>query len=153
MRIEVQFRDTKNLALGMGLSQSRSQGQQRLQALLLIAHIAELAKRLIGEASQARQLELRLMSNNITKRKTIIGDDARRARHREGRLVTRNYRCVVILANLAKTGDIGGYSSDGWGVIRGETSGADPIELYKFDQGAGARRKGAEKPRSVRKKI
>ena len=55
----------------MGLSQSRSQGQQRLQALLLIAHIAELAKRLIGEASQARQLELQLMSNNITKRKTI----------------------------------------------------------------------------------
>ena len=66
MRIEVQFRDTKNLALGMGLSQSRSRGQQRLQALLLIAHIAELAKRLIGEASQARQLELQLMSNNIT---------------------------------------------------------------------------------------
>lgn len=71
MRIEVQFRDTKNVALGMGLSQSRSQGQQRLQALLLIAHIAALAKRLIGEASQARQLELQLMSNNITKRKTI----------------------------------------------------------------------------------
>ena len=55
----------------MDLSQSKSQGQQRLLALLPIAHIEALAKRLIGEASEARQLDLQLMSNNITKRKTI----------------------------------------------------------------------------------
>jgi len=71
MRIEQQFRDTKNLALGQGLAQSRSSGQQRLQALLLIAHIAQLAKRLIGEAAKAQQLELRLMSNSTKKRNTI----------------------------------------------------------------------------------
>ena len=71
MKIEQQFRDTKNLALGMGLAQSKSRGQQRLQALLLIAHIAQLAKRLIGEAAKAQQLELQLMSNNTTSRKTI----------------------------------------------------------------------------------
>lgn len=71
MRIWQQFRDTKNLALGQGLSQSRSSGQQRLQALLLIAHIAQMAKRLIGEAAKAQQLELRLMSNNIKNRNTI----------------------------------------------------------------------------------
>jgi putative intracellular protease/amidase len=71
MKIEQQFRDTKNLALGMGLSQSRSRGQQRLQALLLIAHVAQLAKRLIGEAAKARQLTLQLMSNNTKNRNTM----------------------------------------------------------------------------------
>ena len=71
MKIEQQFRDTKNLALGMGLSQAKSRGQQRLQALLLIAHIAQLAKRLIGEAAKAQQLELQLMSNNTKGRITI----------------------------------------------------------------------------------
>lgn len=71
MTIEQQFRDTKNLALGMGLSQSKSRNQRRLQALLLIAHIAQLAKRLIGEAAKAQQLELQLVSNNTKNRVTI----------------------------------------------------------------------------------
>jgi hypothetical protein len=71
MKIEQQFRDTKNLALGMGLSQTKSQGRRRLQALLLIAHIAQMAKRLIGEAAKATQLELQLISNNFRNRKTI----------------------------------------------------------------------------------
>lgn len=71
MRIEQQFRDTKNAAHGMGLACAKSRGQRRLQALLLIAHLAEMAKRLIGEAAQAQQLELQLMSNNIKSRKTI----------------------------------------------------------------------------------
>ena len=71
MRIEQQFRDTKNLALGMGLSQSKSRGQRRLQALLFIAHVAQLAKRLIGEAAKAGQLALQLMSNNAKNRNTI----------------------------------------------------------------------------------
>lgn len=71
MKIEQQFRDTKNLARGQGLSQSMSHGQRRLQALLLIAHVAQLAKRLIGEAAKAKQLELQLMSNNTKNRNTI----------------------------------------------------------------------------------
>lgn len=71
MRIEQQFRDTKNIAHGQGLSQSKSGGQQRLQALLLIAHIAQLTKRLIGEAAKAQQLELQLVSNNTKNRSTI----------------------------------------------------------------------------------
>lgn len=62
MRIEEEFRDTKNIVLGAGLALSRSQGQQRLQALLLIGHIAHMAKRLIGEAAKAAQLHLQLMS-------------------------------------------------------------------------------------------
>ena len=36
-----------------------------------IAHIAAIAKRLIGEAALAQQLELQLTSNNIKNRKTI----------------------------------------------------------------------------------
>lgn len=62
MRIEEEFRDTKNIVLGAGLSLSRSQGQQRLQALLLIGHIAQMAKRLIGEAARDAQLHLQLTS-------------------------------------------------------------------------------------------
>jgi hypothetical protein len=62
MRIEEEFRDTKNIVLGAGLSLSRSQGQQRLQALLLIGHIAQIARRLIGEAARDAQLHLQLMS-------------------------------------------------------------------------------------------
>ncbi len=62
MRIEEEFRDTKNVTLGAGLALSRSHGQQRLQALLLIGHLAQLAKRLIGEAAKAAQFHLQLMS-------------------------------------------------------------------------------------------
>jgi hypothetical protein len=64
MRIEEEFRDTKNVVLGAGLALSRSHGQQRLQALLLIGHIAQMAKRLIGEAAKAAQLHLQLMGTN-----------------------------------------------------------------------------------------
>lgn len=64
MRIEQQFRDTKSEVLGMGLSCARSSGRARLQALLLIDHIASLAKRLVGEAARACQLELQFMSTN-----------------------------------------------------------------------------------------
>ena len=61
MRIEEEFRDTKNLVLGAGLSASRSRGALRLQALLLIGHLAQLARRLIGEAARHAQLHLELM--------------------------------------------------------------------------------------------
>ncbi|MFO7541642.1 MAG: transposase, partial [Thiobacillus sp.] len=64
MRIEEEFRDTKNIVLGAGLALSRSHGQPRLQALLLIGHIAHMAKRLIGEAAKSAQLHLQLMSTN-----------------------------------------------------------------------------------------
>ncbi len=71
MVIEQQFRDTKNVVLGMGLSQGRSAGIQRLQALLLIAHVAQIALRLIGEAAKSRQLDLRLMSTGRADRAEI----------------------------------------------------------------------------------
>lgn len=71
MRIEQQFRDTKNGVLGMGLRQARSTGVMRLQALLLIAHVATLAKRLIGEAGRTHNLQLQLMSTNRKDRAEI----------------------------------------------------------------------------------
>jgi len=71
MRIEQQFRDTKNCALGMGLRHARSSGVVRLQALLLIAHVAALAKRLIGEAAKAHNLQLQLMSTTRKDRAEI----------------------------------------------------------------------------------
>ena len=42
-----------------------------LARAVALAHIAQLAKRLIGEAAKAQQLELQLMSNNTKGRRTI----------------------------------------------------------------------------------
>lgn len=67
MKIEQGFRDTKNERLGLGLTRSRSQGQQRLEALLLIGHVASIAKRLIGEAAKAMQWQLQLVSRKQAK--------------------------------------------------------------------------------------
>lgn len=67
MRIEQGFRDTKNERLGLGLTRSLSHGQQRLEALLLIGHIAGIAKRLIGEAAKSMQLQLELISRKQAK--------------------------------------------------------------------------------------
>ncbi len=67
MKIEQSFRDTKNERLGLGLTRSLSHGQQRLEALLLIGHIAGIAKRLIGEAAKAMQLQLELISRKQAK--------------------------------------------------------------------------------------
>ena len=67
MKIEQGFRDTKNERLGLGLTRSLSHGQLRLEALLLIGHIAGVAKRLIGEAAKAMQLQLELISRKQAK--------------------------------------------------------------------------------------
>jgi Transposase DDE domain len=58
MRIEQSFRDTKNLRVGLGLQATRTRSGERLQMLLLIAHLASFVQRLIGEDAKARQLEL-----------------------------------------------------------------------------------------------
>lgn len=67
MKIEQGFRDTKNERFGLGLTRSLSHGQRRLEALLLIGHIASIAKRLIGEAAKSMQLQLELISHKQTK--------------------------------------------------------------------------------------
>ena len=67
MKIEQSFRDTKNERLGLGLTRSLSHGQRRLEALLLIGHIASIAKRLIGEVAKSMQLQLELISRKQAK--------------------------------------------------------------------------------------
>lgn len=71
MRIEQTFRDTKNVALGMGLNHCRSRSQGRFEILLLIAQVASLVKRLIGEAAQACGLQWQLVSTNRSERPEI----------------------------------------------------------------------------------
>jgi hypothetical protein len=71
MRIEQSFRDTKNLRVGLGLDVARSRSKQRLEMLLLIAHLASLVQRLIGECAKQRQLELQFMSTRRTSRREI----------------------------------------------------------------------------------
>lgn len=58
MRIEQSFRDTKNLRVGLGLQTTRTRSSERLQMLLLIAHLASFVQRLIGEDAKVRQMEL-----------------------------------------------------------------------------------------------
>ena len=67
MKIEQSFRDTKNERLGLGLTRSLSHGQRRLEALLLIGHVAGIAKRLIGEVAKSMQLQLELISRKQAK--------------------------------------------------------------------------------------
>ena len=62
MRIEQSFRDLKNERVGLGLSVSRSRSQRRLEALLLIGHLALWLMRLIGEAAQQCQMHLQFQS-------------------------------------------------------------------------------------------
>jgi hypothetical protein len=71
MRIEQTFRDTKNLRVGLGLEVSRSKGRQRLEMLLLIAHLASFVQRLIGEEAKTKQLELRFMATRRATRPEI----------------------------------------------------------------------------------
>lgn len=60
MQIEQSFRDTKNLRVGQGLQATRS--RERLQMLLLIAHLGAFVQRLIGEDAKAKQLELHFVA-------------------------------------------------------------------------------------------
>ncbi len=71
MRIEQSFRDTKNLRVGLGLEVARSRSKQRLEMLLLIAHLASFVQRLIGESAKQRQLELQFMSTRRPGRREI----------------------------------------------------------------------------------
>jgi hypothetical protein len=57
MRIEQSFRDLKNDRLGLGFSDSRSDSANRLEILLLIAHLASWLMRLIGECAQQQQMQ------------------------------------------------------------------------------------------------
>lgn len=109
MRIEQEFRDTKNIVLGMGLSQARSSGAQRLQVLLLIARIAQMAQRLIGEAAKTQQLELQLMCTNGST-------------HREISVMTLARRVIDHPRLFRSLGDVSGA----WHTVRSQINNAVP---------------------------
>ena len=71
MRIEQSFRDTKNSRFGLGLEVARSRSAQRLEILLLIAHLAGFVQRLIGESAKQHQLELQFMATRRSDRREI----------------------------------------------------------------------------------
>jgi hypothetical protein len=71
MGIEQSFRDTKNLRFGLGLEVARSRSAQRLEILLLIAHLAAFVQRLIGESAKQHQLELQFMATRRANRREI----------------------------------------------------------------------------------
>ena len=71
MRIEQSFRDTKNLRWGLGLEVSRSRSRVRLEMLLLIAHLASLTQRLLGECAKQHQQELQFMATRRADRAEI----------------------------------------------------------------------------------
>ncbi len=71
MRIEQEFRDTKNERLGMGLHVARSRSAQRFEMLLLIGHLAAWLLRLIGEGAQQRQMTLQFQSTGRSARREI----------------------------------------------------------------------------------
>lgn len=71
MGIEQSFRDTKSLRVGLGLEVARSRSAQRLNILLLIAHLATFVQRLIGESAKGHQLELQFMATHRVSRREI----------------------------------------------------------------------------------
>ena len=63
--------DAKNLRFGLGLEATRSRSAQRLEMLLLIAHLASFVQRLIGEDAKRRQLELNFVSTRRAQRAEV----------------------------------------------------------------------------------
>jgi hypothetical protein len=71
MTIEEAFRDTKNEYYGLGLKRSRSNNIERLQALLLIALIAQYTLYVIGKAAEILKYHYHFQANTIKKRRVL----------------------------------------------------------------------------------
>lgn len=71
MKIEHEFRTTKNAKWGLGLNQTLSKDKIRLEILLLIGAIAMLYLWLVGLATERRNLHYRYQVNTIKTRRVI----------------------------------------------------------------------------------
>lgn len=71
MQIEEAFRDLKSERFGLGFSASRSTQKNRLSVLLLVACLASVVLRLIGEVGKARQMEFKFQSNTRRSRPVL----------------------------------------------------------------------------------
>jgi hypothetical protein len=72
MQIEENFRDSKSIALGMGLEFSQSRSAPRLHALLLIGTLAAFLLWHIGQLAEAEGLHLRFKATNRDARELSI---------------------------------------------------------------------------------
>ncbi len=71
MRIEHEFRDTKNTRWGIGLENSRTKNIERLQILLLIGYLAIFALWLTGLAAEQKKLHYAYQANTIRTRRVL----------------------------------------------------------------------------------
>ena len=71
MTIEEAFRDTKNEYYGLGLRRSRSQSIERLQALLLIALLAQWQLYVIGKAAELQGYHRHFQANTEKRRRVL----------------------------------------------------------------------------------
>jgi hypothetical protein len=72
MQIEENFRDSKSVALGMGLEASQSRSARRLQALLLIGTLAAFLLWHIGQLAEAEGLQRRFKATTRRERELSI---------------------------------------------------------------------------------
>ena len=71
MRIEHEFRDTKNSEWGIGLEYSRTKEVARLQILLLIGYLALFLLWVIGLAAEEKKLQYHYQANTIKKYRVL----------------------------------------------------------------------------------
>lgn len=71
MRIEHEFRDTKNTRWGIGLENSQTKNIDRLQILLLIGYLALFGLWLIGLAAEQQKIHYAYQANTIRNRRVL----------------------------------------------------------------------------------
>lgn len=71
MRIEHEFRDTKNGEWGVGLEYSRTKNVDRLQLLLLIGYLAIFLLWIIGLSAEEKKLQYHYQANTIKKYRVL----------------------------------------------------------------------------------
>ncbi len=71
MKIEHEFRSTKNIEWGVGLDRARSNSTKRLEILLLIAAISMLALWLVGYVAEQKKLHYRYQANTIKSHRVL----------------------------------------------------------------------------------
>lgn len=71
MKIELEFRSTKNMQVGVGLDMGRSRDEKRLEILLLIGAIAMLMLWVVGLAAENKSLQYNYQANTIKKHRVL----------------------------------------------------------------------------------
>ena len=71
MKIELEFRSTKNMQFGVGLDMARSRDEKRLEILLLIGALAMFMLWLVGLAGENKSLQYNYQANTIKKHRVL----------------------------------------------------------------------------------